>query len=74
MKKDPAGPEHKEQTGQKEQIAKEESPSGIVQPMIDELSPRPGPPEPLPEPPPKPAELDQDPGGGYNRDHTDIQT
>jgi len=23
-----------------------------------------------PKPPPKPAELDQDPGGGYNPDHT----
>ena len=27
-----------------------------------------------PKPPPKPAELDQDPGGGYNPDHTFPQT
>ena len=63
MKKDPAG--------------KEEPPKGpIVQPMIDELSPRPGPPAPTPtqQPEPKAAELDQDPGGGFNPDHTDIQT
>jgi hypothetical protein len=65
MKKEPAG--------------KEEPPKGpIVQPMIDELSPRPGPPAPTPtpaqQPEPKAAELDQDPGGGFNPDHTDIQT
>jgi hypothetical protein len=27
-----------------------------------------------PNPPPKPAELDQDPGGGYNPNHTFPQT
>lgn len=27
-----------------------------------------------PEPAPEPAELDQDPGGGYNPDHTNPQT
>lgn len=48
----------------------------IVQPMIDEMkSPPPaspveqGPPR-GPVHPPQPAELDQDAGGGYNRDHT----
>jgi hypothetical protein len=48
----------------------------IVKPILDELTKKPGPPEPsIPPPgPPKPAELDQDPGGGFNRDHTDIQT
>jgi hypothetical protein len=49
---------------------------GIVQPLIDELTkprdPQPPPPAPPQGPvhPPQPAELDQDPGGGYNPDHT----
>ncbi len=59
-----------------------EAPAGIVQPMIDELrcpkdapTPPQGPPRrpvhpPEPEDSPEPAELDQDPGGGYNPDHT----
>lgn len=60
----------------------------IVQPMIDELkgmqkpkedplaSPKgPGhPPQPSGDPAEEPAELDQDPGGGYNPDHTYPQT
>ena len=61
----------------KEPASKEEPPKGpIVKPIIDELLPRPGPPAPAPaqRPDPKAAELDQDPGGGFNPDHTDIQT
>ena len=59
----------------KEPTGKPESPKGpIVQPMIDELTSRPGAPPPMPQPaPPKPAELDQDAGGGFNPDHTDPQ-
>jgi hypothetical protein len=48
-----------------------------VQPMIDEVKELQKPREPgtkPPEPPPKPAELDQDPGGGYNPDGTCPQT
>ena len=52
-----------------------------VQPMIDEVKelqkpkePGTTPPEPPPKAPPKSAELDQDPGGGYNPDHTYPQT
>ncbi len=48
-----------------------------VQPMIDEVKELQKPKEPgttAPEAPPKPAELDQDPGGGYNPDHTYPQT
>jgi hypothetical protein len=48
----------------------------IVQPMIDELK-KPDHPKPSSKAPPKgpvhppqPAEQDQDPGGGYNADHT----
>jgi hypothetical protein len=53
-------------------IAKPEPQKGpIVQPIIDELTPKPGPPLPAPQQtPPKPAELDQDPGGGFNPNHT----
>ena len=53
-----------------------EKPSGIVQPMIDELRfPKNAPETPKGPPrgpihPPQPAEQDQDPGGGYNPDHT----
>lgn len=49
---------------------------GIVQPMIDELRfPKDAPTSPKAPPrapvhPPEPAEQDQDPGGGYNPDHT----
>jgi len=49
---------------------------GIVQPMIDELRHPKEPPENPKAPPrgpvhpPEPAEQDQDPGGGYNQDHT----
>ena len=58
-----------------EPASKEEPPQGpIIQPIIDELVPRPRSPEPAQQPPPKAAELDQDPGGGFNPDHTDIQT
>jgi len=53
-----------------------EQPRGIIQPMIDELK-TPQPASPVNEAPPRgplhppqPAELDQDPGGGYNPDHT----
>jgi len=56
--------------------------------MIDELRNRQKPKEEIPAPPQgpvhppqpsereeeKPAELDQDPGGGFNPDHTDPQT
>ena len=56
----------------------------IVQPMIDELrgrqkpkedtkAPPQGPVHP-PQPAEEPAELDQDPGGGYNPNHTYPQT
>ena len=63
MKKEPTGKE--EPTPQK---------GPIVQPMIDELTSKPGPPPPAKPPaPPQAAELDQDPGGGFNPDHTDIQ-
>jgi hypothetical protein len=53
-----------------------ENDKGIVQPLIDELLPRPRPANVEPAPPrgpvhpPRPAELDQDAGGGYNPDHT----
>lgn len=50
----------------------------IVQPMIDEIKERQKPKEPDAKPPQegplKPAELDQDPGGGYNADHTFPQS
>jgi hypothetical protein len=53
----------------------------IVPPLIDEMtkSQQPkesvsAPPKPPPQAPPQPAELDQDPGGGYNPDHTIPQT
>lgn len=48
-----------------------------VQPIIDEVTEMQKPKEPgtkAPAPPPEPAELDQDPGGGYNPDHTYPQT
>jgi len=47
-----------------------------VQPMVDEVSELQKPKEPESTPPeePKPAELDQDPGGGYNPNHTYPQT
>lgn len=42
----------------------------IVQPMIDELhKPKEGAPTP-PQKAPTPAESDQDPGAGFNPDHT----
>jgi len=74
-------PEKEKQEKPEEQLPPEKSQSpapqapGIVQPMIDELLPRPQPsdiepPERGPVHPPQPAELDQDPGGGYNPDHT----
>ncbi len=53
-----------------------ETSPGIVQPMIDELrhpkdqTPPPPAPPPGPVHPPEPAEQDQDPGGGFNADHT----
>lgn len=58
-----------------------EKPTGIVQPMIDELRypkdivdpPKASLPNP-PGPPEQPAELDQDAGGGYNPDGTFPQT
>ncbi len=52
--------------------------TGILQPLVDEMT-KPKPPEvapakaPVPHGaphPPQPAEQDQDPGGGYNPDHT----
>lgn len=59
-------------------------PASIVQPIIDDLKGRSSPPqvpteneaEPPVGPihPPKPAELAQDPGGGYNANHTFPQT
>ena len=52
-----------------------------VQPLIDEItiSQQPKeilstPPKSPPQAPPQPAELDQDPGGGYNPDHTIPQS
>ena len=48
-----------------------------VQDMIDEVIKPEGPKDAgktPPKPAPKPAELDQDPGGGYNPDHTYPQT
>jgi hypothetical protein len=64
-----------------------ETPVGqpIVQPIVDELKGVPPTkkeekkadekvPPPGPIHPPKPAELDQDPGGGYNPGHTYPQT
>jgi hypothetical protein len=48
----------------------------IVQPLIDEVvNPQPKESKKTPpQNPPKPAEEDQDPGGGYNPDHTYPQT
>jgi len=52
-----------------------------VQPLIDEITisqqPKESvstPPKSPPQAPPQPAELDQDPGGGYNPDHTIPQS
>lgn len=56
-----------------------------VQPLIDEVTesqkpkesdakPPQAPPQTPPQEPPQPAELDQDPGGGFNPDHTYPQT
>jgi hypothetical protein len=47
----------------------------IVQPLVDKVTELQKPKEPVTNPPPfqappKPAELDQDPGGGFNPDHT----
>jgi hypothetical protein len=62
-------------------IAQPEPRKSIVQPMIDELKGTTVPPaddETAPPRgplhPPQPAELDQDPGGGYNPDSTYPQT
>jgi len=54
------------------------SEKNIVQPMIDEMKelqkPKPGV-QPAPfQAPPKAAELDQDPGGGFNPDHSVPQS
>ena len=53
----------------------------IVQPLVDEMTksqqPKKSvntPPKLAPKETPAPAELDQDPGGGYNPDHTVPQT
>ncbi|HEY6391427.1 MAG TPA: hypothetical protein VIX89_09125 [Bryobacteraceae bacterium] len=49
----------------------------IVQPIIEEVTKVEQPKDSAatpPQPPPKPAELDQDPGGGFNPDHTFPQT
>ena len=49
----------------------------IVQPIVDEVAGQHQPPERANTPPPKPpqpAEEDQDPGGGYNPNHTYPQT
>jgi len=60
----------------KADLEKREEKPGIVQPMIDELRFPKGAPEATKDPPrgpvhpPQPAEQDQDPGGGYNPDHT----
>ena len=69
------------ETQEKEKPATEqtEQKTGIVQPMIDELRfPKDAPEAPKGPPrgpvhPPQPAEQDQDPGGGYNPDHTIAQ-
>ena len=42
----------------------------IVKPMIDELKGTKPPKPTKPAEPEQPAEQDQDPGGGYNPDHT----
>lgn len=44
------------------------------QPTEDEAGPPRGPLHPPQPAPPQPAELDQDPGGGYNADGTHPQT
>ena len=49
----------------------------ITQPIVDELGGSKQPKKQAnipPQDPPKPAELDQDPGGGFNNDHTYPQT
>ena len=72
-------PEHKPDE-QKRPPEQQPQSHGLVQPMIDELLQRPQPadiepPDPSgPGHPPQPAELDQDPGGGYNPDGTYPQT
>jgi hypothetical protein len=48
-----------------------------VQPIIDEVTKSPKPKKSVsspPKPAPKPAELDQDPGGGFNPSHIFPQT
>ena len=52
-----------------------------IQPIVDEITKKQAPPKSQkkdttnpPQDPPKPAELDQDPGAGYNPDHTYPQT
>ena len=69
-------PEEKSEKPKPEANKPEEKPAGIVQPMIDELRfPKDAPEAPKAPPrgpvhPPQPSEQDQDPGGGYNPDHT----
>jgi hypothetical protein len=75
----------KEKHNEKPEPAASEKSTGIVQPMIDELLQHPkdapvplgapprGPVHPR-EPKEEPAELDQDPGGGYNPGGTFPQT
>jgi hypothetical protein len=69
-------PDKPKEKPEKEAAEKPEEKPGIVQPMIDELRfPKDAPVPPKAPPcgpvhPPQPAEQDQDPGGGYNPDHT----
>ena len=74
-KDQPQKPQTEKQQTEKHPAPPETSP-GIVQPMIDELT-RPKDAQDVPQAPPRgpvhtpqPAEQDQDPGSGYNPDHT----
>jgi len=69
-------PEKPKEKPHQETTEKPEEKTGIVQPMIDELRFPKDAADPVkalprgPVHPPEPAEEDQDPGGGYNPDHT----
>ena len=54
------------------QPEKPEEDRGILQPLVDDMTPKPqlGKTPTSPPRPPQPAEQDQDAGGGYNPDHT----
>ena len=64
-------PTHQEHAGEKQPVEQQQP---ISKPYNDELVKRQQAPEfTKPQAPPKAAELDQDPGAGFNPDHTIMQ-